>query len=186
MKTSNHFSYDKVNNNLSVTGNYVDAISLEGRAILITHRYRYNSVWLNFNQENLNTTLRVTTPDNNTIDFIYNTQYITDGTGDYGLKKSNTIILPIQHKNIQLITNPTYVFENTWGACTIYYDAGLVPIVGNPFLLKAYTEADAGGSFICRQLYFSAQDPGDCDSDGVVDAVGDFYGYWLTFELGTC
>jgi hypothetical protein len=184
MKSSNFSSYDKVDN-LSINGNYVDAYSLDKRAILINHRYLYDSVFLNFNQENLNTTIRITTVDNNTIDFTFNTKYIADGTGTGDLKKSNTAILPIQHKNIELITDPTYTFQNDT-ICTLYYDAGLTVSAGNPFKLLAYTEADSGGTVTCTQLEFGLQDPGDCDSDSVIDAAAYFYGYWIAFEDGTC
>jgi hypothetical protein len=184
MKTSNQPSYDKISN-LSVTGNYVDAYSIDGRAILINHRSEYNSVWLNFNQENLYSTIRITTSNDATVDFTFQTKYLANGTLNNDVK-SNTKILPIQHKNIQLINNPLYYYNNNNTICNLYYAAGLTVSGGDPFKMLAYPEEDSGGVPICTQLYFNGRDPGDCDSDGVLGAGHDFPGYWITFENGTC
>lgn len=186
MKTSNLSSFDKLTS-YSINGNYVDAYSLDGRSILINHRNLYNSLWLNYNQKNLNTVIRVTLFDNTTIDLTFNTKYLADGTNNGPLLNSKTFILPIQHKNIQLINNPTYSFQNNISACDLYYNAGLTLSAGTSFKMLAYPEEDSGGTPICVQLVAnSGQEPEDCSSNDIPDTAAQYHGYWLSFELGTC
>lgn len=184
MKTSNLSSFDKLVS-YSINGNYVDAYSLDGRGILINHRSLYNSLWLNYNQENLNTVIRITLFDNTTIDLTFNTKYLANGTVNGPLLNSNTFVLPIQHKNIQLISNPLHAYGGAQTICSVY--AADLPSMGESidFKMLVYDDEEQQDPTTCVQL-FSGQDPGDCDSTGVLDAGTDYLGKYLRFELGTC
>lgn len=184
MKTSNFSSFDKLTS-YSINGNYVDAYSLDGRSILINHRNLYNSFWLNYNQENLNTVIRVTLFDNNTIDLTFNTKYLADGTNNGPLLNSNTFILPIQHKNIQLISNPLHAYGGTQTICSVW--AADLPSMeeGTNFKMLVFDDDEQQDETTCVQL-FSGADPEDCESAGALEAANDYRGKYLRFYLGTC
>ena len=190
MKSSNFSSYDKINT--KVTGNFITATSLDGRAISISHKATYNCLWINY-EDDRQSIIRITLANNSTIEIPFLTTFKAhfhrlgtyDGIGL--LYRTNNIILPIQHTNIELIQNPTYGFYGgivPLGLCPVFSDAN----VGTAeYCVTAYTGPDGSGdeAFYIEGMV-SDRDPEDCDSAGVTDIQDNFLGYYADFSSGTC
>lgn len=190
MKSSNFSSYNKTIS--KVNGNFITATSLNRNAIAIAHKSIYNCLWKNF-EEHVISIIRITLANDSTIEIPFTTKFIAyfyglgipDGIGL--LYETNNIILPIQHKNIEIIQNPTYPGGSVpTDLCEIFNNFFNGSPTTTEYSALGY-DVQGGNVIVCFNGQVSQQDPEDCDSNGVIDIQGDLYGYFVEFQSGaTC